>query len=307
MFKFRSFLSVNFLVALLLYYFTGPYFVWNLPAKIYLDILLQLIVCIVFIRRMKVLTKSDHFIVFLYVAVWILYMFQLYNSGRNLFGLIQHVPICLLFSIFFCKRDFGEKVLNNYVNIYTFFILLSMSVWMLSFFVDLPSLGTLQHFGEADRQYSVFPFLVKENLSVDSFRFYGLFDEPGVVGTTGAILLCILRFNIKDKRTWVIMLSGLLSMSFFFYSTVAIYYVLYLSLVKKNIPYTMLLIIIISAFYYITSDNPIMSEVIWSRFEWDTETQQFLGDNRIDDRSVEYFDKIREIVKFILYKIRSTF
>lgn len=85
-----------------------------------------------------------------------------------------------------------------------------------------------------DRVYTVYPLLVLDK-GVDILRFYGPFNEPGVVGTLGAVLLCTQKFNFKDWRTLIILLAGVLSMSLFFFALVIGYGVVYLVFLRKNI------------------------------------------------------------------------
>lgn len=47
-------------------------------------------------------------------------------------------------------------------------------------------------------------------------RFYSVFDEPGVLGTLAAIVLCGLRFDFSLKRTWILLAGGIATLSLAF-------------------------------------------------------------------------------------------
>lgn len=290
--RLKSLFTSNIWMALILFYFSSPYFVWHIPFKNYINIFAIIILSFTCYKHRKKMVISDQILIFMYLITWVYYMIQLYFSGRNFFGLIENAPICLLCFVTIVRKDYGEKVLNQYVDIYSCVIFISILVWFASSLLPIPSTGMINHYGEM-RQYDTYPFLVKERLVIDSFRFYGPFDEPGIVGTTGAMLLCLLKFDFKDKRTWIILLSGILSMSFFFYTVVAIYSVTYLCFVKNAIPQTVLIAIAFLLFYLLTKDHEILSKVIWARFEWDSDLGKFAGDNRTNDLANEYFNKIR--------------
>jgi hypothetical protein len=48
------------------------------------------------------------------------------------------------------------------------------------------------------------------------YRFCGMYDEPGMVGTIGALLLAAMRFRINDWRAVIIWTAGILSFSLAF-------------------------------------------------------------------------------------------
>ena len=295
----RKLFSTHIVFAIILYYFTLPYFVWNIPYKPALDIILSVIAVMICVNNRKNITNRDVILIVLFIITWLFFMIKLFTGGRNIFGIIQHLPIGLYFFIPLLKDEFGKKTVDSYISIYSALIFLSILVWFSRMVINVPSLGIVNHYAEL-RSYDTFPFLVVERLSLESFRFYGLFDEPGVVGTIGMLLLSILKFNFKDKRTWVIFLSGILSMSFFFYASICIYSLLYLCFVKKAIPQTMLMAAAFVIFFLLTKDNVIFDKVIWSRFAWDSTDGQFAGDNRISDAADSYFASIRGTSEYYL-------
>lgn len=155
------------------------------------------------------------------------------NEQSNLFGVIARFTTMLLITIPFMKREFSRLVYEDFLNIYVVFISISLSVYICAQLGYISPIGQItieQH----DRVYTVYPLLVLDK-GVDILRFYGPFNEPGVVGTLGAVLLCTQKFNFKDWRTLIILLAGVLSMSLFFFALVIGYGVVYLVFLRKNI------------------------------------------------------------------------
>jgi predicted RNA-binding protein with RPS1 domain len=69
-----------------------------------------------------------------------------------------------------------------------------------------------------DFLYKQYPFLVMPNevINVEFPRFYGVFDEPGVIGTFAGIMLFAERYNLKKISNIILFVSGVFSFSLFF-------------------------------------------------------------------------------------------
>lgn len=81
------------------------------------------------------------------------------------------------------------------------------------------------------RLYNYFFFIYDAANPIN--RFYSYFDEPGVLGTLCAFILFGLKYNAKDIRVWIILVSGLLTLSMAFYFLLVIGYVIYHFETKK--------------------------------------------------------------------------
>jgi len=157
----------------------------------------------------------------------------------------------------------------------------------------MPSLGKMQSPDELTT-YIYYPFVVVQaNYNLNVLRFAGPFNEPGVIGTFCAIILCIEKFDFRNWKTVVVFIAGLYSLSMFFYAVVAIYGFFYLLFVRKKIIFVFLLIGFFAGFYYTTKNNVFISTTLWERFEWEKDTQQFKGDNRINTTGDDYYESIK--------------
>lgn len=285
------------LFALGLFFLTMPFFVWHIPQLSYIKLLVSIIVVVMAFNRQKKHTDSDNRLIVLFVFTGLYYIFlSFFHDILNLNGIITSFIIVLFYCVSFIEDRFLRDVFVRFSNLYTVLIGLSLLCWFLAIAGLLPSMGTIEHYNPmVHRTYNTYPFVIIEYFSDEGIRFSGLYDEPGSVGTLSALLLCLQGFNMKDWKTYILLLSGIFSMSFFFYALVPIYWIFYLISKKKSKGIVPVLLITIAfvLFYSKTQNNEFMSERLWSRFEWDASEGKFLGDNRITDEADIYFAKIR--------------
>ena len=123
-------------------------------------------------------------------------------------------------------------------------------------------------------------------------RFCGVFNEPGVIGTFSALFLVADGFDLMKRDNVVLLLGGLLSLSFAFYMMVGIYLICCSGLIrfvlefknKKLLFIFLFLFFIIIALLWVSNSSfrSILSELIIARF------RRFFGG--IDNRTTELFD-----------------
>jgi hypothetical protein len=150
-----------------------------------------------------------------------------------------------------------------------------------------------------DYNYVVYPFLVRVNLDSFNFesisamyRFSGLYDEPGVVGTISFLLLCVEKFNMKNRWNVVLLISGLISMSLFFYIAFPVYLV-FIMVTSRSIKLWRKVLVLIAflGFAAFSYSNEILNTLIWSRIEGRGSAGEIL-DSRSTDELRNYVDQI---------------
>lgn len=279
------------LVAFLLFALAGSYFFWWLTTNLVLNIATKLFICFIFYKYKKQRTHTDRMAVTLYcVALSLMVLLSIMHGNTTFFGAIDRLLNFAMIPILLVGTEFSEQVYRHFFKIYAVVVGLSLIAFVFYMLGMLPAIGELT--SGQERSYTVYPFLVRENtisLSVFS-RFCSVFDEPGVVGTFSAILLCINRFNLKDWKNIIVLLAGIISMSMFFYALVAIYAFLFLIITKRNYILALVVCMAMGAFYYVTKDDPYISEVMWARFEWDEDKGGFIGDDRMVGDADYYFE-----------------
>lgn len=282
----------------LLFFLTKPYFFWAWYGNLFVNILVSTIALVVIWRHTEKINEKKSTILAFYVCVLILYLFNEFMKGARL-GVVAYFPYVLLGFVPFVKKDFGRSVFNRFLTVYAIIIGLSMISWILSMAGVISPIGEIGEGNaslEAQRKfYLVYPLSLINIGGVEEVtRFCGIFDEPGVVGTLGGLMLCGLRYNMKDWRAVIILISGLLSTSMFFYGLTAVFWLLELLLVKKRHGIVLLIIVGIVASYQFTKDNDMMSDLVWKRFEWDSSKGGFAGNSREGEKTTLAVKKMQE-------------
>ena len=287
-------------VSILLFSLGNPFFLWNIPQRPVFIMLMQLVLLFICNHNKTVMSSKDRYLSSLYIFTFVYWLYiTIYNGVLNLNGIIINLVISLFFMTSFVSSDFREKVIKNYTMIYACIIGVSLFFWFLALNGLISSIGTINHYNESlSREYTVFPFVVIEHMDViNGIRFAGIYDEPGVVGTLGGLLLIINRFNFKDWRNLVILFSCLFSLSFFFYLVITIYLLLYLWS-KAKYTHLIALLLILGSFYFLTQNNSVVKSRIWERLEWNEESEMLAGDNRMVEEGELYYERIKGTSEF---------
>lgn len=269
--------------AILLFYISQPYFVWSpILQNLYLRILLVFILAGLFFMNKKVFDKADKFLFLFFVFTAVVYGA---TSGNNIFFFIAFFPVVLLP---FANQEYSQKVFDVFLKIYCVFISLALISWLLSLvgaispYKMIPPLNPLK-----PGNYYVFPFMVSEHNPVE--RFFGVYDEPGVVGTISALLLCINNLNMRKMTSWILLISGLCSQSLFFYIILGLYALGYAMTLSRKLSTKIFWIAAIVVGGGVITRVPALQERITERLEWDESKGSFAGDNRINANVLDIY------------------
>lgn len=281
--------------SILLMVFSGPYFCWWITHSVVLKWLTTLMIGYIFYRNTGRLKATENRAKRLYVfALMYLVLSSIFRQKVTFFGAIDLMQNLFLVNLLCINVQFSRKVYKYYHSLFTGLMFLSILAYLVDFFGFLPSLGTINN-PIQDRTYTIYPFLVKENLvdiySVSHVRFCGAFDEPGAIGTISAVLLCIEQFKFNNWKNIVLLITGLLSMSLAFYLIFILYSISYVFFIKKKLIMSFMIIMSLGIFYYYTQDNEMFEKLIWNRMKWNEETQSLAGENRMVGDADMYFDK----------------
>jgi len=151
--------------------------------------------------------------------VWCFVYFFLAHGLAGSFRLSSAVFALTLLLIFRSGRSAGVLAFDLVSRAFAALLLVSLICWAL-WLLGLPLPSTPMLYGswkgdDGATQLDNYYFFIVESEALIK-RFYGVFDEPGVIGTLAAFLLCGLRFNFNLKRTWIIVVGGLVSWSLAF-------------------------------------------------------------------------------------------
>ncbi len=277
------------ITALLLLCNLGPFYVWKLLNIPFMRYFLIVMGSLPFIIRRREFSQRDSSSILLIIITIIVYIFVGFIHDLTILGLAARLLTTLPIIVLFAEVSFLKKVFGVFYTIYSIIIFLAL-ISYLCFILGLATeLGTIQSSLEMDREYLHFPFLIMEMHMTEMFRFAGPFDEPGVVGTISAMLLCIKKYNLRDIRSIIVLISGLVSFSLFFYLISLIYVVFSSIFVRKKPIIAIFLFLLVCALYSNTKDDPLMYERLWSRVEWNSNNHQLEGDSRTSVEGRRYY------------------
>lgn len=219
------------------------------------------------------------------VLFFILYLVYIFMAGLTLAGAITLLVVVL----FFLLRDSRMfQLYETFSNIFAILLAISFLVFVYVVYLGgfLPSLSIEPLNYSKTERYYLYPFLIViTEYGIVLPRFMGLFDEPGVVGTLCGIILIAEHFNLRKKRNWVFLLSGISSLSFFFFLMCLAYLVVYSK--PKYIIYTGIVVISLA---FVFKDNEVIQKRVWNRF---VSEEGILVDNRTSSEFEKYYDSFR--------------
>lgn len=253
-----------------LFLLSMPYFMWHSPFNI--GLILLLLCFALSWSHIKVSSRT----VFPIVSIIFLYIIISFRSGFNGIGITSILLICHLFLL---DEKFLSDVFNAYILIFSFTIIPSLIVYILVMFigVQLPNTKIEGINSLKEGIYLQYPFLVVyQEWGIVIPRFFGYYDEPGVVGIIAGVMLCVRKFNMKDKFNIPIFIAGLLSLSFSFFIVFAVYIIVFAKTKYKLA--VIILVAFLVTYYY---SNQTLYNYVFKRFE--INEGRIVGDNRIAD------------------------
>lgn len=272
------------ITALLLMCNLGPFYVWGLYANPLMRYVTIVLCCIPFFFKRRKLTNKDIIVVFFWVITIITYLIVGFFNSLTIFGVAARFLTTLTVFVLYSKKDFLRSVFDYFVLIYSILVFLAFISWVLFLLGLAPDLGTLHSPMETDREFQHYPFFVVEGFLTGNIRFSGPFDEPGIIGTISALILCIKKFNLRKISSIIALISGIVSFSLFFYLVALIFYTFYSVVVKKRIWTVIVVAAGIWLLYDNTKDHIIIQELVWNRMELDSSKKD---DVRITRTSAE--------------------
>lgn len=254
------------LVAILAFITARPYFVWHTSIPVY-ALILMLFMLLVHNR----LRKSRIGIVFIFAILY------LWIAIRGPFTLIGALSVFPTFLIFFVDETFLQKSFLCYKSIFSVTLIPSLAIFIIAIvfgfdlsFSQIEPLNAIK-----DGVYRQYPFLVVyEGISgYPMLRFNGYYDEPGLLGTISAILLIADNCNLRKIENWPILLSGVFTLSLFFFVLMGLYILIF-----SNFKLKLITIAIVSIIVSLAMSIDYLRDSFFSRFIF--ENGRLSGDTR---------------------------
>lgn len=214
--------------ALLLLVSLNPYFVWG-----WMPIAFSTVIIVSFLLSFLVLDVYDgnklikSFFIFLIVIVY-----SVLNAASLAGSMALAISITLIVSL---KGEYICIVFNCFKKLFALTLVPGLTLWVIHhvFSFDLFYIGSMPeeyipNKGKvaAGQGYAIYPFAIVTDymLNYPIYRFTGVLDEPGFIGTVCALMIASNRLQIKTKADFIILFAGVISFSLAFYLILAIYY-----------------------------------------------------------------------------------
>ena len=178
-----------------------------------------------------------------------------------------------IFQIFL--KIFALSVIPGIICCIALFIGINLPATFLQSIQEIKNTGNVHYrhiFGCVFREFTYY---------VPRFRqLCGMFDEPGMVGTVSALLLCGAGFDFKkNKFLYVILIAGILSMSFAFFLMLIIYYALSLAFTNRIKKRHVIIALGVAGILFAFRDNELLQKYLFNKISVD----KLLDNNRTSD------------------------
>lgn len=276
---------------------SAPWFIWGYVAPIYVGIVSFAIFLLLNINGLsKQLTKGISVNVFVAVSLFTLYfvVFQFLMWGEFYFSDVY--LMIALFILNLISDNYKHKTFVLYSKMMGAMVLVSLIAWILhKYLVEIPTIGifdisSFKGTGQGSVLMHNHFFFVTFFERVD--RFYGVFDEPGVLGTIGAILLYVNKYDLKKWYNVALLLGGIFTFSLAFYILIIIGMVIYFSKdIKKTVIGIFVFLIAIVIVFVMLHDNPSFQQHIVARLDGIGSVTELIND-RDDAYVVNNFENL---------------
>jgi hypothetical protein len=276
----KSIDSLLFILSGIAIVLSSPYFVWESQLLIFRITHLVGNIILLFI-----ILKHNNYLIFNIELVLFFLLVSLYTmfAGTEIHE-FSYLPLLSL--LFISLRPIQQlRIFNYFVTILAVFYFIGLLSYLLSILGLNIQIGSATAPNMSKNPYLVFFGHVEES-GLPIYRFSGIFDEPGVVGTLNGLILSSIGISTRNIKSIIILLAGLVSFSLAFY-IILILFILF-NLNFKNIFLAVFILITLILF---SGDK--FNDLIISRLA--IEDGRLAGDNRttlvFDEWYEEYLTK----------------
>lgn len=287
-------------LGLLLIFLSAQYvwFLWNMEVYV---LSLVFLISVFFVLSMPSLKNYFEIKQISVLSLFFLLIIQFYiiRDSMSLSKLFATLfQFFIITTVLLLKNDRKVEVLNFIVKYLA--IILGVSLFFWFFFligINLPLPHKTVTFSDEHYLFDNYFFYLYDTLSISNLifpRFNSVFLEPGQLGMIASFILCIYKFNLKNKYVFIIFIATLFTLS------LAAYILMFLSFLllkfydsRHRIRFIIILTTIIIGGIvliqnYNEGDNPV-NYLIFNRLEVD-EDGDIVGNNRFSGSLESYYD-----------------
>lgn len=252
----------------------SPYFIWGNQLEIF-----RIAHLVGNIVLLYIIVKHHNYIIFNIELVLLFLLVSIYAMfGGTEIHKFSYLPLLTLLFIAL-KPNEQLRVFNYFVNILTVVYSIGLVSYLLSILGLNIQIGSAISPNTGKNTYLVFFGHIEES-GLPIYRFSGIFDEPGVVGTLNGLILSAIGISTRKIQSIIILLAGLISFSLAFY--ILLILVLFLHFNLKTVILSAFLII---SLIFIPGNK--FNDLISSRLS--IENGSLVGDNRTTSNFDEYY------------------
>ena len=237
--------------------------------NVYFILLPTILLYIVYLENIALLSfKLKSLTIFLFL-IQIVYFCIIKDT--IIFEFFNTFNILFLSIILYNESDIEKiSIFNFFFKVFVILQFVSIITYILSYVISLPYLA----YG-GDKFFFLFVTPEEVTSITNFYRFQSIFSEPGILGTVCFFVLFYKRFQFKEKGDFVILLSGILSFSLYFYLATIISIIMFKIKSKKEFLFFLISLLII---YIVIKDVKVFQEYFFNRLEITENT--ISGDNR---------------------------
>lgn len=275
----------------------APYFVWSSARITHVtDVVALALLIFVIFKKKAVTTKRKIIYTCTFVLFYLYYIFPGYTGNVNINLTFVFVFVILLLSTEYQKHIFQYFSLFFAISLIPSILLfvinmVGIPIENLPYNIIEPMGGIKSLQGAYYREY--FGALIYRGDPKlagipphQLYRICGIYDEPGLVGTIGGLILTVSGFNLRDKKNIVILIAGVLTFSLAFFMMLAINLAVH---IKPKITIPIVLAVIIFLLTPFAQNNELLQKQVYQRF--DLERESILVNNRESTAFKVEFDK----------------
>ena len=220
-----------------------------------------------FLKYFKIFKgKFDNRLLYaLFIVLFAFVHFFLLSSTYNLSILFILLTYIICFSLQDKEKNKALSIVTKYIAIV---VVISLPAWLLHLFfnVEIPVYNIIDLSDKKGANsyllYNHILFLKYSGL--EAFRFYSMFNEPGVLGTLSAFILFGNKYNFRKWENIVILLGGIFtySMAFYILTIIGYFYFSIKSMKKFVISIVFISLLSISIYTWLKEDIAFQRFVI---------------------------------------------
>lgn len=272
-----------------------PWFLWPLYIVKALFIIFFIVFRLPFIRYRRPYLTS---LVFCFLLWCYLYFFHATSAQSiPITFLIKFLPLYIVITFSDKEKILYIKYVTVLFSCILIFSLLLFILWHIG--IPLPN-SLLKH--PVNPFYGVFSnyygFVIISDYGFFT-RFQSVFTEPGHLGMFASILLYINRYDFRKFHVWVMFIALVWSFSLAAYILFVVGLLLFLGLNERKKMKLIFFIAIsgivmwkVSVFIYDKYPNSMLSQLIFSRLEFDEKTG-IIGNNRNEIHFLRYYENMQ--------------